>query len=122
MEKPNILEIKKITIAAENLFNPEFYPESGIFHVHFENGGNPDVMFINRELNTAAYLGSAIGFFTNVQMIKEEPAPPITFKSVTVPEQSEPIKTEPAFTPDFILELSRILTREKDHKNRFTNP
>lgn len=105
MEKSNILEIKKITIAAENLFNPEFYPESGIFHVHFENGGNPDVMFINRELNTAAYLGSAKDFFAEIQA-----------------KETEPIKTEPAFTPDFILELSRILTREKDHKNRFTNP
>ena len=105
MEKPNTLEIKKNTIAAENLFKPGFYPESGIFHVHFENGGNPDVMFINKKINTTAYLGSAKDFFTEVQITG-----------------AEPIKPDPAFTPDFILELSRILTREKDHKNRFTNP
>ena len=87
-------------------FNPDFYPFPGLFYVTFTNALNPGIFFVPKEKKSVLFICGP----EQLDRIKEEP------------EQSEPIKPEPAFTPDFILELSRILTREKDHKNRFTNP
>ena len=118
------IELKKIHLKdPSEKYNVDQYPESGIYHVCFNDENDEIVAFVDKFIKNVFFITIPKHFFKICPILDEdEPAPPITFKSVTVPEQPEPIKPETAFTPDFILELSRILTREKDHKNRFTNP
>ena len=116
------IELKKIHLKdPSKKYEPESYPESGIYHVIFNNENDETIAFVDHFLNIVQFIAVPKQFFKFCPILDEdEPAPGFTFEPRT--QQPEPIKPEPAFTPDFILELSRILTREKEHKNRFTNP
>jgi hypothetical protein len=117
------IELKKIHLKNPvHKYEAASYPESGIYHVCFNDENDEIIAFVDKVIGVTNFITSPKHFFKLCPILEEEepvPPPGFTFQSVPVPEQSKP---EPAFTPDFILELSRILTREKDNKNRFTNP
>jgi hypothetical protein len=89
------VEIKKVNVKGlSNEFNAAFYPSSGIFKNELGN-----IIFVNKNNNLVSFVCSAF----EMESIQETEIGPET---ETKPE---------GINEKFVLELTKILTREKDH-------
>jgi len=88
-------EVKIIKLEFGKEYDSNLYPTSGLFYVQFNDEFQDAIYFVNKSKFTVSYI-----------------CPPYEL-NITKDEEQEVKKS---YENDFILELTKILTREKESK------